>query len=60
VICNHKFFINSFPVLLSVLTLVILLGFIGEGVFVTKQREEITFGTQINNIHNYVVIFKKF
>ena len=53
---NHEFFINSFPVLLSELTLIILLGFIGGGVFVTKQRDEITLGTQINNIHNYIVI----
>jgi len=41
VIRDHKFFINSFPVL-SGLTVVILLGFIGGGVCVTKLCDEIT------------------
>jgi len=60
VIRNYKFFINSFPVLLSELTLVILLGFIGGGVFVTKQCGEITLGTQISIIHNYFLILNIF
>ena len=53
---DNKCFTNSFPVLLSEMTVVILLAFIGGGVFVTKQCDEITLGTQIAVIHNYILI----